>query len=237
MLRKLGVALAIVVAVVVGLVPRALADTAGAWQAYQAGRYAAAAKEFKALAETGDATAQFYLGTLYSDGLAVKRDYAQAAEWYAQAAVKGHADAGFMMGFMYLNGAGEGAGAVVADPAYAALWLRAAAEDGNAAAQAMLAVMQGEGYGIPKDAQESFRWAHVAAIRGNAAAQYEMGLLKTEVLEVPSWSEAYTWFLLAERQGYPGAKVSADVVARQLDPKTLSEAVVRADDFVPRLVK
>lgn len=234
MLRKLMVVLAFAIIATVGLGPRALADAAGAWQAYQSGQYAAAAREIKALAEGGDATAQFYLGTLHSDGLAVKRDYRRAAEWYAAAAAKGHDEAKFALGFLYFNGVGEGVGAVPADPVLAAPWLKAAAERGNVAAQSMLAVLYGEEYGLPRDPKESFRWAHVAALRGNVAAQYEMGRLKAETLDVPSWSEAYTWFLLADRHGYPGARESAAVVAGQLDAKTIAEAVVRADDFVPR---
>lgn len=237
MARKLMAALAFAVAVTVGLAPRALADAAGAWQAYQTGRYVAAAGEIKALAEAGDAAAQFYLGTLYADGLAVGRDHGKSAEWYVAAAARGQGDAKFALGFLYLNGAGEGAGAVPADPALAARWLKEAAAQGNVAAQSALAVAYGEGYGLPRDAKESFRWAHVAALRGNAAAQYQMGLLKAESPEIASWSQAYTWFLLAERQGYPGAHENAGVVARQLDPKTLSEAIIRADDFVVRPAK
>ncbi|MEK7245368.1 MAG: hypothetical protein AAB223_05045, partial [Pseudomonadota bacterium] len=91
--------------------PGALADSAGAWQAYQTGKYAPAVKELAALAESGDANAQFYLGTLYSDGLAVKRDYRTAIEWHGKAAAKGHGDAEFTLGLLYLSGAGEGAGA------------------------------------------------------------------------------------------------------------------------------
>ena len=234
MVRKLMVALAFAAAMTVGLAPKALADAAGAWQAYQASRYAAAAGEIKALAEAGEAVAQFYLGTLYADGLAVKRDYRRAAEWYVAAAIKGHGEAKFALGFLYLNGVGEGTDTVPADPAMAVRWLKEAAAEGNVAAQSALAVVYGEGYGLPRDVKESFRWAHVAALRGNAAAQYQMGLLKAETLEVPFWSEAYTWFLLAGRQGYPAARENAAMVARQLDAKTLSEAVIRADDFVPR---
>ena len=147
MARKLMAALAFAVAVTVGLAPRALADAAGAWQAYQTGRYVAAAGEIKALAEAGDAAAQFYLGTLYADGLAVGRDHGKSAEWYVAAAARGQGDAKFALGFLYLNGAGEGAGAVPADPALAARWLKEAAAQGNVAAQSALAVAYGEGYG------------------------------------------------------------------------------------------
>ena len=238
MVKKLSLAVAVVAALAALLwavrSPGALADTAGAWQAYRTGKYAPAAKELAALAETGDANAQFYLGTLYSDGKAVKRDYRKAIEWYGKAAAKGHGDAEFTLGFLYLSGAGEGAGAVPADTQLAAKWLKAAAGKGNVAAQSALATIYGEGYGVTRDSTESLRWAQGAAERGDAAAQYEMGRLKTQSISIESWGEAYTWFRLAEKQSYPGANESRLVVAKQLDPKTVAEAERRADMFIPR---
>lgn len=238
MLKKLSLAVAAAAALAALLwavrSPGALADTAGAWQAYQSRNYAAAAKELATLAEAGDANAQFYLGTLYSDGKAVKRDYRKAAEWYGKAAAKGHADAEFTLGFLYLSGAGEGEGAVPADTQLAAKWLKAAAAKGNVGAQSALATIYGEGYGVTRDSEESLRWAQNAAERGDAAAQYEMGRLRTLSFTVESWGEAYTWFRLAEKQGYPGASESRLVVAKQLDPKTIGDAERRADLFVPR---
>jgi TPR repeat protein len=183
--------------------PGAFADAAGAWQVYRTGKYELALKELKALAEAGDAQAQYYLGTLHSDGKAVKRDYRQAVEWYAAAANKGHADAEFTLGFLYLNDAGEGVGTVPADIPLAARWLKIAAAKGNAAAQSTLATLYGEGYGMAPDAAGALRWADPAALRGDAAAQYELGRLKTQTLTVESWGEAYTWFRLAESRAIP----------------------------------
>jgi hypothetical protein len=238
MIRKLSLAVAAVAAVAALLwavrSPGALADAAGAWQAYQSRNYAAAAKELTALAEGGDSAAQFYLGTLYSDGKAVTRDYRKAVEWYGKAAAQGHGDAEFTLGFLYLSGAGEGAGAVPADAQLAAKWLKIAAAKGHVGAQSALATIYGEGYGVRRDTTESLRWAQNAAERGDAAAQYEMGRLRTLSLTVESWGEAYTWFRLAEKQGYPGASESRVVVGKQLDAKTIAEAERRVDLFVPR---
>lgn len=238
MVKKLSLAVAVAAALAALLwavrAPGAGADSAGAWQAYRTGKYESALKELAALAETGDANAQFYLGTLYSDGKAVTRDYRKAVEWYGKAAAKGHGDAEFTLGFLYLSGAGEGASAVPADTQLAAKWLKAAAGKGNVAAQSALATIYGEGYGVTRDSSESLRWAGPAAERGDAAAQYEMGRLKTQSLAVESWGEAYTWFRLAEKQGYPGANESRVAVGKQLDPKTVAEAERRADTFVPR---
>ncbi len=237
MFKKFALAVAAALAIVALLwavrSPGAFADASGAWRAYKDGKYAPALKELATLAEGGDANAQYYLGTLYSDGLAVKRDYRRAVEWYEKAATKGHGDAAFTLGFLYLTGVGEGAVAVPADIQLAVKWLKVSGDKGNVAAQSSLATIYGRGFGMALDPAEPLRWAAPAAARGDAAAQYEMGRLKAQSLTVESWGEAYTWFRLAEKQGYPGAAESRVAVGKQIDPKTLADAERRADLFVP----
>ncbi len=58
--------------------------------AYQRGDYATALREWRALAEQGDAKAQFNLGIMYSNGQGVPQDYAEALQWYRKAAIQGH---------------------------------------------------------------------------------------------------------------------------------------------------
>lgn len=47
----------------------------------------------RAMAERGDATAQFNLGTMYQEGDGVAQDEAEAARWMRTAAEQGHAGA------------------------------------------------------------------------------------------------------------------------------------------------
>jgi len=54
--------------------------------AYKRGDYATALKEWRPLAEAGDATAQFILGGMYAKGQGVPQDYGEAAKWYRKAA-------------------------------------------------------------------------------------------------------------------------------------------------------
>ena len=100
--------------------------TAPAWAgfdegvaAFKRGDYATALREFRPLAERGDATAQFNLGIMYDTGLGVPQDYAEAARWYRKAADQGNATAQFNLGFMYSNGRG-----VPQDYAKAVKWSR-----------------------------------------------------------------------------------------------------------------
>ena len=61
--------------------------------AYQSGDYATALREWKPLAEQGNARAQFYLGVMYGNGQGVPQDYKTAVKWYRLAAEQGDADA------------------------------------------------------------------------------------------------------------------------------------------------
>ena len=67
-------------------------------EAYDAGDYAAALREFRPLAEDGflsqgHAEAQFFLGQMYRQGRGVTQDLGRAAELYEKACDGGYAEA------------------------------------------------------------------------------------------------------------------------------------------------
>ena len=78
--------------------------------------------ELRALAEQGDAVAQFLLGAMYYRGRGVPQDYAEAVRWYRLAADQGAADAQGNLGIMYALGWG-----VPQDDDEAHMWLNLAA--------------------------------------------------------------------------------------------------------------
>jgi TPR repeat protein len=107
------------------------------YDAYSAGDYATALKEWKPLAEAGDEDAQFNLAIMYDNGEGVPQDYAEAVRWYRLAAEQGDVDAQYNLGIMYdCNGKG-----VPLDDKEAIKWYRLAAEQGYAKAQYNLGVM------------------------------------------------------------------------------------------------
>lgn len=69
-------------------------------------RASLSAKPSLALAEQGDAEAQFYLGGFYRMGLGMPQDLARAAYWSRKAAEQGHVKAQSDMGFIYTYGNG-----------------------------------------------------------------------------------------------------------------------------------
>ena len=66
---------------------------ASALHAYMAQQYSKAVTLFTQAADSGAAEAQFWLGTLYLQGLGVLPDTAQAVAWYRRAAGQGYAEA------------------------------------------------------------------------------------------------------------------------------------------------
>ncbi len=77
---------ALAVALLIGLATPSQADLRDGIAAYARSDYTTAFREFEALAEQGDASGQFFLGTMYGDGWGVPQDYVQAHMWYNLAA-------------------------------------------------------------------------------------------------------------------------------------------------------
>ena len=118
----------------VALAAPAWADFDEGMAAYKRGDYATALREWRPLAEQGDAMAQNNLGTMYDEGKGtmddegkgVPQDYAQAVKWYKKAAEQNHAKAQSNLGVMYGNGRG-----VLRDYVQAHMWFNLAATQGN----------------------------------------------------------------------------------------------------------
>jgi TPR repeat protein len=101
----------------------AFADYQKGLDALESGDYATAFKEWKPLAEQGNAQTKYNLGVMYSDGQGVTQDY-QAA--FKLAAEQGDADAQFNLGLMYASGRG-----VIQDYARAHMWWNIASSQGD----------------------------------------------------------------------------------------------------------
>ena len=117
----IGLILATVLAV-----PVAWAGYVEGKNAYKKGDYTTALREWRPLADQGDAFAQFGLGEMYSRGQGVAQDDAEALKWYRKAADQGDAVGQFILGGMYYNGQG-----VAQDYVQAHMWLNLSAAQGT----------------------------------------------------------------------------------------------------------
>ena len=81
--------LSILVGLCFTLLAPAWADFQAGLDAVDRGDYDTALKEWRPLAEQGEADAQHNLGIMYHQGKGVPQDYAEAAKWYRLAADQG----------------------------------------------------------------------------------------------------------------------------------------------------
>jgi len=160
-MRALRGAIALVLALALSA-PVLAADFQVGLDAYDHGDYATALKEWRPLAEQGDAGAQFNLGLLYDTGRGVPQNYAEAAKWYRLAADGGYDKAQFNLALMYNNGTG-----VTQDYAEAMKWFRLAAEQGHRGAMKTLSFLYWGGEGVARDYVEAYMWYSLAATLGN----------------------------------------------------------------------
>ena len=95
-------------------------------EAVMRGDYQTAFKLWLPLAEQGNASAQFNLGSMYADGRGVKQDDFEAVKWYRKAAEQGNASAQLILGISYLFGKG-----VQVNKSLAKEWFRKACNNGE----------------------------------------------------------------------------------------------------------
>jgi len=136
--------------------------------------YATAIKEYRPLAERGNAEAQYRIGRMYEFGKGYPKDQAQGIAWIRKAAAQNHADAQQELGFIYATGDG-----VKQDDVQAVEWFRKAATQGDAVAQYNLGLLYAKGQGVPKDYAQAIDWWRKSATQGNADAQFKLGVVYT----------------------------------------------------------
>jgi TPR repeat protein len=125
--------------------------------AYHDQQYAKAAELWRPLAESGNASAQYSLGTLYAEGKGVAQNDATALTWFQKAAEQGNALAQFNVGASYAAGTG-----VARSYADAAKWFRRAADQGMPFAQLNLGLLYAAGNGVAQDNIEALKWLELA---------------------------------------------------------------------------
>ena len=94
--------------------------------AYSAGDYQTALREWRPLADRGESDVQFNMGVMYYSGRGVPQDYAEAEKWWRLAAEQGNADAQNNLGAMYQLGAG-----VLQSNVMAHMWYNIASANGD----------------------------------------------------------------------------------------------------------
>jgi TPR repeat protein len=106
--------------------PAVSADLIKGFVAHSNGDYATALREWKLLAEQGDADAQTSLGFMYDEGIGVLQDYKIAIKWFRKVGRQGIAEAQYKLGSRYASGH-----EVIKNNVYAHMWFNVAASSGQ----------------------------------------------------------------------------------------------------------
>lgn len=147
----------------------AWADVKAGVDAWSAGNYEAAIREWRPLADRGDPDAQFNLAQAYKLGRGVPMDLGKAEELYGRAAAKGHVQAGDTYGLLLFQ-RGEREKALP--------FIEASAARGDARAQYILGVAHFNGDLVRKDWVRAYALVTLARQAGlpqavNALAQMD----------------------------------------------------------------
>jgi len=157
--------------------------------AYKSADFSAARQIFAALAEKGDARAEFAMGLLYDHGEGVTPDDAEALKWYRRAARNGNADAVFKY--------------------------REVAEAGDIQAQADIGALYLIGKGVPKDYEKAQEWLQKAATESHPDACYNLAYIyDAGLLGNRNVANAILWYERAAAYGHVKAKFNLALLYR-----------------------
>lgn len=177
----------IAAAVMLAAASSAWADVKAGVDAWAAGNYEAAVREWEGLAARGDPDAQFNLAQAYRLGRGVPRDDGKAQELYSMAASQGHLQAADNYGMMLFQ-AGRREEAMP--------YVQAAADRGDPRAQYLLGIAHFNGDVVAKDWPRAYALMTLANSAGLPQA-------------APAISEMDKYISLAERQ--KGVALSGDI--------------------------
>jgi len=161
-------------------------------------------------AENADARSQDFVADLYSDGLHLKPDAAEALKWSRKAAKQGYASAQGSIGSAYYTGSGVAQNYVEAEK-----WFRIAANQGDIPAIHGLAMIYSEGKGVRKNLRESLKWWRKLAEKGIYDAQIKVrDMYARGEGTAKNVAEAEKWQRMVTEQDEEFKKISASANVR-----------------------
>ena len=210
-MKKLLIAL-----VVVGLVASPVfAGLDDGVQSALHGDYENAFKEWKPLAEKGNASAQYFLGVLYALGRGEgKRNYEEAVKeavkWYRLAAEQGHVNAQFALGSVYSSGDNG----VPRDYKEMVKWFRPAANQGYPLGQLGLGGAYANGLGVKKTPTVAYALLNLSEFsfsKSNAPPKHRNSIQEeiSDVAKEMSASEIKAAEALMQEMSKPGNLLKA----------------------------
>ena len=144
-----------------------------------------------ALANKGDAEAQYHVGMMHNNGIGTQRDPKQAFAWFQKAAASNDPLGAYKLGCYY---DGQGAGVVASDSNEALKYKLVAAKAGYALAQHDVALL----YDRQENSEEAVKWWKMAGDQGYPRALYNLSGSYFQGKGAPKdLSLAYAYFKLS----------------------------------------
>lgn len=144
-----------------------------------------------ALADKGDAEAQYHAGMMNNNGIGTQQDLRQAFAWFQKAAAADHPLGAYKLGCYY---DGQGVGIVALDEKEALKYKLVAAKAGYALAQHDVAIL----YDQQGNPEEALKWWKLAGDQGYPRALYRLSMAYSAGKAVPrDLSLSYAYFKLS----------------------------------------
>jgi TPR repeat protein len=160
--------------------------------------------DLAALANAGDANAQWQLGLKYESGDGWPKDSLMAMYWYKMAAFQGNADGQHRLSRCYMGTVIQG---VNQNNALVLAWLTSSAEQRNKYAQGNLGHAYQLGlYGLEPDYKKAIAWTEASAKNGWAVSQIRFGKYCENIKD---FRNAALWYMRAINTG----QIAADDMA------------------------
>ena len=154
--------------------PALAQDVEAGIQAWQAGSYEEAVRNWRPLADRGDQDAQFNLGHAYRLGRGVPQNMNLAEQWYERAARAGHVEAQAMYGLiLFQNGRRQ----------EAMPYIQSAAERGDQRAQYVYGTALFNGDIVAQDWPRAYAFMSRAAAQGLPYAQSQLAEMENHLTE------------------------------------------------------
>jgi len=177
-----------------------------------------------ALANKGDAEAQYHVGMMHNNGIGTKQDPRQAFEWFEKSTAANDPLGAYKLGCYY---DGQGAGIVTLDTNEALKYKLIAAKAGYALAQHDVGIL----YDQQGNAEEALKWWKMAGDQGYPRALYRLSMAYSAGKTVPrDLALSYAYFKLSQL----APKKNVNEMASMLSKPELEKAEKLVSEWKPQ---
>jgi uncharacterized protein len=181
-------------------------------------------KAMLALANKGDAEAQYHVGMMYNNGIGTQQDPRQAFEWFQKSAASNDPLGAYKLGCYY---DGQGAGIVTSDSDEALKYKLISAKAGYALAQHDVAIL----YDRRGNSEEALKWWKMAGDQGFPDALFSLSRSYSAGKGTPrDLSLSYAYFKLSN----VAPKKNVNEMASMLSKAELENAEKLVSEWKPQ---